>query len=138
MLNGGPVCWRSQKQPIVAQSSCEAEFIAACKSANEVSFLRDTLNEWGYPQPTTRIYEDNTAAKQIAHNPGALRERSKHFEIRWFKLQELVANNVVTMTYVGTKEQIADALTKNLSKAIFIRLRDFLMGTAKFDHSRYD
>ena len=42
------------------------------------------------------------------------------------------------MTYVGTKEQIADALTKNLSKALFIRLRDFLMGTAKFDHSRYD
>ena len=57
MLNGGPVCWKSQKQPIVAQSSCEAEFIAACKGANEVCFLRDLLGEWGY---------DNTAAKQLA------------------------------------------------------------------------
>ena len=78
------------------------------------------------------------AAKQIAHNPGALRERSKHFEIRWFKLQELVQADIVTMTFVGTKEQIADTLTKNLSKSLFIRLRDFLMGTAKFDHSRYN
>ena len=47
MLNGGPVCWKSQKQPIVAQSSCEAEFIAACKSANEVCFIRQLLGELG-------------------------------------------------------------------------------------------
>ena len=65
MLNGGPVCWKCQKQPIVAQSSCEAEFIAACKGANEISFIRDLLGEWGLRQGTTRMYEDNTAAKQL-------------------------------------------------------------------------
>ena len=138
MLNGGPVCWKSQKQPIVAQSSCEAEFIAACKGANEVCFLRDLLGEWGYEQGVTRMYEDNTAAKQLAHNPGALRDRSKHFELRWFKLQELVKGAIVTLKYIGTKEQVADALTKNLSKTLFLRLRDFLMGITRFDHSRYD
>ena len=44
----------------------------------------------------------------------------------------------MTLKYIGTKEQIADALTKNLNKALFLRLRDFLMGTTRFDHSRYD
>ena len=56
------------------------------------------------------MYEDNTAAKQLAHNPGALRDRSKHFELRWFKLQELVKGAIVTLKYIGTKEQVADAL----------------------------
>ena len=56
------------------------------------------------------------AAKLLAHNPGALRDRSKHFEIRFFKLQELVQAAVITMTYIGTKEQIADSPTKNLPK----------------------
>ena len=62
------------KQPIAAQRSCEAEFIAACKSANEL----------GHKQPAARVSEDNMAAKMLAHNPGALRGRSKHFEIRYF------------------------------------------------------
>ena len=78
------------------------------------------------------------AAKQLAHNPGALRDRSKHFEIRYFKLQELVQQAIITLTYVGTKEQIADTLTKNLSKPLFLRLRGFLLGTTQFDHARYD
>ena len=59
-------------------------------------------------------------------------------ELRWFKLQELVKGAIVTLKYIGTKEQIADALTKNLNKALFLRLRDFLMGITRFDHSRYD
>ena len=36
------------------------------------------------------------------------------------------------------KEQIADTLTKNLSKPLFLRLRGFLLGTTQFDHARYD
>ncbi len=39
MIAGGPVCWRSKKQSIVATSSCEAEYIASCSAAKEAVWL---------------------------------------------------------------------------------------------------
>jgi hypothetical protein len=71
-----------QRQPIAAQSSCESEFIAACKGANEVSYLHQLLGEMGYQQAEpTRVYGDNKAAKDLAHNPGMPKDRSKHFQL---------------------------------------------------------
>ena len=34
-VNGGDVSWRSEKQPIVAQSTMESEYIAASEATNE-------------------------------------------------------------------------------------------------------
>ena len=39
-FNGGPVIWKSKKQPIIAQSSCESEIIAATYGANEAVFVK--------------------------------------------------------------------------------------------------
>jgi hypothetical protein len=35
MLNGGPVSWRSHLQSVIALSSTEAEYIAACEATQE-------------------------------------------------------------------------------------------------------
>ena len=35
ILNGGAVSWCSSKKSIVAESTCEAEYIAASEAANE-------------------------------------------------------------------------------------------------------
>ena len=39
-LGSNLVSWISQKQKVVALSSCEAEYIAACEAANEAVWLR--------------------------------------------------------------------------------------------------
>jgi hypothetical protein len=137
-LNGGPISWKSKLQPIIAQSSCEAELIAACKGCNEAAFLRCVLEELGFPQPITRCYEDNRAALIISKNPGAIRDRSKHFELRWFKIQEYVSAGALGMVEIGTKWQLADALTKWLPRVRFEFLRGLLLGTVPFDHSKYE
>jgi hypothetical protein len=111
-----------QRQPIAAQSSCESEFIAACKGANEVSYLHQLLGEMGYPQAEpTRVYGDNKAAKDLAHNPGMLKDRSKHFQLRWKKLQEYVRDRTITTAKTPAACQVADILTKDLAPGLFTR-----------------
>ena len=39
-VNGGAVCWKSCKQPVVAQSTMEAEYVTAAEAANDVVWLR--------------------------------------------------------------------------------------------------
>ena len=138
MLNGGPVSWKSKKQPIIAQSSCEAEIIAATAGANEAAFLRDLLEEIGCTQVPTRCYEDNQACRMIIENPGSLRERSKHFEIRFLKVAEYAQRGVIDVVQIPTKWQLADLLTKRVSPARHRFLCDLLLGTTFFNHQLYD
>ena len=46
-VNGGAVTWRSCKQSVVAQSTMEAEYVAAAKAANEVVWLRKFVKQLG-------------------------------------------------------------------------------------------
>jgi hypothetical protein len=42
---GAPITWESNKQPIVALSTCEAEYVAASDASREVTWLRNILAE---------------------------------------------------------------------------------------------
>ena len=84
-----------------------------------------------------RAYEDNTSTRQLANDPGKLRNRSKHFELRFMVVQELVQRALISMVYVPTKYQLADLLTKSTTAATFSRIMPMLTGYARFDHSRY-
>ena len=100
--------WKSKKQPIIAQSSCESEIIAATYGANEAVFVKQLLEEIGVDTPSIRVYEDNTGATAIANNPGKLRQRSRHFELRFLKVQEYVTRRICNMVQVPTSYQLAD------------------------------
>ena len=70
-------------------------------------------------------------------NPGALRERSKHFELRFLKIQEYAERGMIRMVQVPTKFQLADMLTKRLDPGNHQRLRRMILGHDAFDHRRY-
>lgn len=59
MIGGGAVTWSSKKQPIVALSSAEAEYIAETHSGREALWLRRLLSSFGSPQ------DEPTLIKQI-------------------------------------------------------------------------
>src|SRR5437667_3199194 len=48
MLNNGAVAWRSQRQPTVALSTMESEYMALTEATKELLWLRGLLPELGY------------------------------------------------------------------------------------------
>src|SRR3954463_2031446 len=65
MLNGGAISWRSGEQSVVAQSSMESEYIAACEASNKALWLKKFVIELGvFPSGTgpMGIFCDNTGA----------------------------------------------------------------------------
>ena len=123
MLAGAAIAWKSTKQqPIIAQSSMEAEYIALAETAKEIEWLRKLQREI-FPKSTTTpttIYEDNQSTINLSKNP-LHSNRSKHINVRYHKIQELVANKVIAVVYKPTDEMVADIMTKSLAKVLHAR-----------------
>uniref|UniRef100_A0ACD5Y6T1 Uncharacterized protein n=1 Tax=Avena sativa TaxID=4498 RepID=A0ACD5Y6T1_AVESA len=114
-LGSSPVSWLSQKQKVVALSSCEAEYIAATTAACQGIWLGRLLADLTgseFEQITLNI--DNQSAISLCKNP-VFHERSKHIETRYHFIREKVEEGVVAVEYIGTNDQLADILTKPLA-----------------------
>jgi len=62
LLNGGPVAWSACKQPLIALSTAEAEYIALTTVAREILYLQLLIGELYEPTNLpTPIYCDNQA-----------------------------------------------------------------------------
>ena len=57
-------------------------------------------------------------------------DRSKHIEMRYHFIRDLVQRGALKLQYIRTDEQIADILTKPLATSKFMYFRDKL-GMAK-------
>ena len=127
MLNGAAVSWASKTQQTVALSTAEAEYMAVCAATQEAIHLRQLLQELGYPQDTTKIYEDNQPCIFIANNP-ATSTRTKHIDIRALFVRERIKRGEIILAYLPTEEMIADSLTKNLDRVKIVKFRGKLLG----------
>ena len=69
-VGGNLVTWKSKKQNVVARSSAEAEFRGMTLGLCETLWLRLLLQDLGYlSRQLIRLFCDNKAACDIAHNP---------------------------------------------------------------------
>ena len=59
---GGPISWCSRRQPIVALSSTEAEYIAAADCCKEVLFLKSLIEELTNKTIKANLNIDNQSA----------------------------------------------------------------------------
>ncbi|KAL0312604.1 UNVERIFIED_CONTAM: Retrovirus-related Pol polyprotein from transposon RE1 [Sesamum radiatum] len=112
-----------RKQATVAQSSAEAEYIAAAAASNQATWLRRILEDMGEKQeePTT-IYCDNKSAIAITKNP-VQHNRTKHIDIKYHALREATTRGEIELKYCSTEEQLADMFTKALPRDKFEELR---------------
>ncbi len=115
-LGGCPITWESVKQKSVALSSTEAEYMAASDASKEAIYLKRILmelNAWdGGP---VVLHIDNQGAQKLEENP-VYHRRSKHIDIRFHHIRDLVQSREIRLEYCPTANMIADVLTKNLSK----------------------
>ena len=119
---GGPIVWKSKKQPTVARSSCEAEYVALADTIAELLWVDMAIKEMGIRRSKPiKIYIDNQAAKAMAENP-VNHERTKHIDISYHFIREVVSSGLVDLRYIHTKQNVADLLTKATSRSIFSQL----------------
>jgi hypothetical protein len=123
LLNGGPVAWSARKQPLIALSTAEAEYIALTSVAREVLYLQLLIGELYDPiDEPTPVNCDNQAAIALATN-NKFQSRTKHIDLRYHFVRAHVRNGVFDLRYCPTDENIADAFTKALARPRFQNLR---------------
>ena len=117
MHAGGAVTWNSKKQPTVALSSMEAEYMALAAATCEALWLHTILSELGLPpQHPTNILVDNHGTISFAQN-FRFHAQSKHIDIRHHFIHENITSNKVTVNYCTSQDNMADILTKGLDRS---------------------
>jgi hypothetical protein len=125
-LGGSIITWQSQKQRVVALSSCEAEYIAAATAACQGVWLARLLAELkGEEVSTFTMKIDNESAIALSRNP-VFHDRSKHIDVKFHYIRECIEDNRIQLQSIKTEEQLADILTKALGRDRFCELRSRL------------
>ena len=134
MMGSEAISWSSKKQPIVTLSTTEAEFVAATSCACQAIWLRKILEKLQFKQTgATTVYCDNSSAIKLSKNP-VLHGRSKHIDVRYYFLRDLVEDGTIDLVHCRSEDQVADILTKSLKPAPFLKLRE-LLGVCRLEDS---
>jgi hypothetical protein len=115
------VSWSSRKQSSVAQSTTEAEYVAAASCCSQLLWITYTMSDFGEEYTHVPLQCDNTSAISIAKNP-VLHSKTKHIEVTYHFLRDNVEKEKIALIHVPTHDQLADIFTKPLDQATFTRL----------------
>ncbi len=91
-------------------------------------FVRSLLWDLDIPQEAATVaYEDNDGCTAMA-NAQKPTSRTRHIDIKYFALCEWVEQDLILLERIDTSINIADHLTKILSRTLFHRHADYLLG----------
>jgi len=122
-INGGAVSWKSSKRETVADSTTEAEYIAASEAAKEGVWIRKFLIEFGvFPSASSPLDLncDNSGAIAQAKEPRN-HQKSKHVMRRFHLIGEFIDRGEIKICKIHTDLNISDPLTKPLPQPKYER-----------------
>ncbi|XP_040258155.1 secreted RxLR effector protein 161-like [Aegilops tauschii subsp. strangulata] len=125
-LGENPTSWTSQKQKVVAISSCEAEYVEATAATCQGLWLNRRISEMRGQEPTKfKLLINNKSAIALAKNP-VHHDRNKHIDVKYHFIRECIEEGQVEVDHVRTNYQLADVLTKALGRVRFVEMRQKL------------
>jgi hypothetical protein len=111
------VSWQSVKQQVVALSSYEAEYIAASTASTQVLWLdclvislAETLERWSSGWTASPLW------------PWQRTPWSKYIRVTYHFIRGCLEEGSIKASYINTKDQLADLLTKPLGRIKFLEL----------------
>ena len=125
----GPlISWKSRKQPTVALSSCEAEYIALAAAVQEGMYLIQIVNDVGEVNDPVLIFEDNQETIALSMNP-VNRQRSKHIDVRYYFIRNVQNAGKVIIKCCPTADMVADVMTKPVAKIKLQKFKSYAFGS---------
>jgi hypothetical protein len=109
-------------------SSCEAEYMTLSETAKKAIWIREFLRELEFRSQDNQfvlIFADNKSAIDLIINP-LYHKRTKHIEMRWHWIREMMNRKKITLRYLSISEMIADDLIKPLPAPAFSKFRIML------------
>eukprot|EP00253_Pinus_taeda_P011559 PITA_11559 len=101
-MGSGAISWASKKQPIVALSTTEAEYVASTAATCQAVWMRIMLRNLCQEQAKrTVIFCDNSSAIALSKD-SMFHKRMKHIETRFHYIMELVSIGELVLKHCKT------------------------------------
>ncbi|GJW61537.1 hypothetical protein Tco_0110872 [Tanacetum coccineum] len=105
------ISWQCKKLTIVANSTTEAEYVAAANCCGQVLWIPNQMMGYGFNFMNTKIHIDNEITLSVIKNPVA-HSRTKHIEIRFHFIRDCYEKRLIEVIKIHTDHNVADLLTK--------------------------
>ena len=134
-LGSNLVAWNACKQATVSRSSTEAKYKAVADATAEIIWVQSLLRELRVPSVHSPVlWCDNIGATYLSSNP-VFHARTKHIEVDYHFVRERVAQKLLSIKFISSKDQLADIFTKPLPQPQFVGCRRNLNLVCTSGHS---
>ncbi|GKB05400.1 hypothetical protein Tco_0833595 [Tanacetum coccineum] len=118
------ISWQCKKQTIVANSTTEAEYVAAANCCGQVLWIQNQMLDYGFNFMNTKIYIDNESTICIVKNP-VFHSKTKHIEIRHHFIRDSYEKRLIQVIKIHTDHNVADLLTKafDVSRYAYVKFQ---------------
>jgi len=127
-IGGTPVSWCSKLQPCVSTSTAEAEYYSLSECAKQCLWQLSFLKELNINIKTINIHVDNKATIFMSENQ-LINQKSKHIDIRYHFIRELILKDKIKLKYVKSMDNVADGFTKYLNRTLMNKFRKNILST---------
>ena len=115
-LGSGIIASTSIKQKVNTRSSTEAELVSIDDVISKILWTKLFIEAQGFTINLNLVYRDNQSSMKLEENgKSSSGKRTRHFEIKYFYITDLIKRKQVTIEYCPTDEMIADYMTKPLT-----------------------
>jgi hypothetical protein len=112
------ISWSSRKHGSIAQSTAEAEYIAASDASKEAVWLGKLVSElFDDKLEATVVHCDNQSFIKLTENP-VFHDRSKHIDMKYHFVRDIVQRKTVKLQYITTSKQVVDILILDQAIAV--------------------
>ena len=129
----GPLYVRATKQKYMTTSSTWSELAAIHDGMSTILWCRQLLEDLGFKQAPTTIYQDNQSTIKLAYKGEGASAATKHLKVRYFYVKENLDSKEIAIEYCPTDYMIADIMTKPTDARRFGYHRDRMMNTNSGD-----
>ncbi|GJV48887.1 zinc finger, CCHC-type containing protein [Tanacetum coccineum] len=119
-LGGGAMSWGSKKQSCLTYSTMAAEFVALASCCKEAEWLRNLLINiplWPKPMPPISVHCDSQSTLSKAYNQ-VYNGKSRHIGLRHRQVNQLINDEVITVSFLRSSKNLADPFTKGLPRKL--------------------